>query len=134
MKVWYNKKSKSRYFEPGGRVLVLFLVIGIPLQAKYFVPYEVVKKIIDTNYLVSKEIQVCHINMLKAYMYHEKPKPELVTCNSKLGLENPTPVLVRIESESCVEIETEKEEDTESEVRFMKSPTTQKAEKLTDFE
>ena len=48
--------------------------------------------------------------MLKAY--HEKPKPELVIPNNKLGLENPT------HSESCVGLEAEKEEDTESEVRL----------------
>ena len=99
MKVWYNKKAKSRCFEPGDRVLVIFPVVGKPLQAKYSGPYKVVKKISDTNYLVKtpgrpKETQVCHINMLKAY--HEKPKPELVILNNKLGLANPT------HSESCV--------------------------------
>ena len=79
MKVWYDRKAKSRCFEPGDRVLVLCPVVGNPLQAKYSGPYKVVKKISDTNYLVKtpgrrKETQVCHINMLKAY--HEKPKPE----------------------------------------------------------
>ena len=79
MKVWYDRKAKSRCFEPGDRVLVLFPVVGNPLQAKYSGPYKVVKKISDTHYLVKtpdrrKETQVCHINMLKAY--HEKPKPE----------------------------------------------------------
>ena len=74
-----------------------------------------VKKISDTNYLVrtagrGKETQVCHINMLRAY--HEKPKPELIILNNKLGLENP------MQSESCVGLEAEKEEDTESEVRL----------------
>ena len=88
MKVWYDRKGKSRCFEPGDRVLVLFPVVGNPLQAKYSGPYKVVKKISDTNYLVKtpgrhKETQVCHINMLKAY--HEKPKPELVILNNKLG-------------------------------------------------
>ena len=48
--------------------------------------------------------------MLKAY--HEKPKPELVTLNNKLGLENP------MHSESCVGLAAEKEEDTESELRL----------------
>ena len=133
IKVWYNRKTKSRCFEPGDRVLVLFPVVGNPLQAKYSRHYKVVKKISDTNYLVRtpgrhketqvchinmpvrtpgrhKETQVCHINMLKAY--HEKPKPELVILNNKLGLENPT------HSESCVGLEAEKEEDTESEVRL----------------
>ena len=88
MKVWYDRKAKSRCFEPGDRVLVLFPVVGDPLQAKYSGPYKVVRKISDTNYLVKtpdrrKETQVCHINMLKAY--HEKPKPELVTLNNRLG-------------------------------------------------
>ena len=115
MKVWYDRKAKSRCFEPGDRVLVLFPVVGNPLQAKYSRPYKVVKKISDTNYLVKtpdrhKETQVCHINMLKAY--HEKPKPELVTLNNRLGLESPA------HSESCVGLEAEKEEDTESEVRL----------------
>ena len=115
MKVWYNRKAKSRCFEPGDRVLVLFPVVGNPLQAKYSGPYKVVKKISDTNYLVKtpgrrKETQVCHINMLKAY--HEKPKRELVTLNNRLGLESPT------HSKDCVGQVAEKEEDTESEVRL----------------
>ena len=115
MKVWYDRKAKSRWFEPGDRVLVLFPVVGNPLQAKYSGPYKVVKKISDTNYLVKtpdrrKETQVCHINMLKAY--HEKPKPELVTLNNRLGLESPT------HSKDCVGQVAEKEEDTESEVRL----------------
>ena len=115
MKVWYDRKAKSRCFEPGDRVLVLFPVVGNPLQAKYSGPYKVVKKISDTNYLVKtpdrrKKTQVCHINMLKAY--HEKPKPELVTLNNGLGLESPT------HSKDCVGQVAEKEEDTESEVRL----------------
>ena len=78
MKVWYDRKTKSMCFEPGDTILVLFPVVGNPLQAKYSGPYKVVKKISDTNYLVRspgrrKETQVCHINMLKAY--HEKPNP-----------------------------------------------------------
>ena len=115
MKVWYDRKAKSRCFKPGDRELVLFPVVGNPLQAKYSGPYKVVKKISDTNYLVKtpgrrKETQVCHINMLKAY--HEKPKPELVTLNNRLGLECPT------HSKDCVDQVAEKEEDTESEVRL----------------
>ena len=48
--------------------------------------------------------------MLKAY--HEKPKPELVTLNNKLGLESP------MHSKDCVGQVAEKEEDTESEARL----------------
>ena len=50
--------------------------------------------------------------MLKAY--HEKPKPELVILNNKLGLENPMHTF----SDSFAWLEAEKEEDTESEVRL----------------
>ena len=110
-----DRKAKSRCFEPGDRILVLFPVVSNPLQAKYSGHNKVVKKISDTNYFVRtpgrlKETQVCHISMLKAY--YEKPKPELVILNNKLGLENPT------HSESCVGLEVEKEEDTEDEVRL----------------
>ena len=42
MKVWYDRKAKSRCFESGDRVLVLFPVVGNPLQAKYSGPYKVV--------------------------------------------------------------------------------------------
>ena len=52
MKVWYDRKTKSRCFDPGDRVMVLFPVVGDPLQAKYSGPYKVVKKINHTNYLV----------------------------------------------------------------------------------
>ena len=52
MKVLYDRKTRSRCFEPGDRVLVLFPVVGNPLQAKYSGPYKVVKKISDINYLV----------------------------------------------------------------------------------
>ena len=44
-------------------------------------------------------------------LYHEKPKPELVTLNNKLLLENPK------HSESYV-LEAEKEEDNDSEARL----------------
>ena len=72
MKVWYDRKIKSRCFEPEDRVLFLFPVVGKPLQAKYSGPYKVVKKISDINYLVRPpgrhtETLVCHINMLKVY-------------------------------------------------------------------
>ena len=115
MKVWYDRKTKSRCFEPGDRVLVLFPVVANPLQAKYSGPYKVVKKISDTNFLVKtpgrrQETQVWHIKMLKAYP--EKPKPELVTLDNKLGLENPT------HSKDCVGLEAEKEEDNENEERL----------------
>ena len=64
MKVWYDRKTKSRCFEPGDRVLVLFPGVGNPLQAKYSGPYKVGNKISDTNYLIRtpgrRNMAVCH--------------------------------------------------------------------------
>ena len=115
MKVWYDRNAKSRCFEPGDRVLVLFPVVGNPVQAGCSVPYKVVRKVSGTNYLVRTlggcaQTQVCRINMLREY--HEKPEPELVMLNNKLGLEDPT------HSESCVGLETEGWEDAESGVKL----------------
>ena len=112
MKVWYDKKAKSRCFEPGDRVLVLFPVIGNPCRLITLYLVKWLRKLVTqiTTPCRRTETQVCHINMLKAY--YEKPKPELVILNNKLGLENPT------YSESCVGLKAEKEENTESEVRL----------------
>jgi len=38
MKAWYDRHTKSRVFEPGDKVLVLFPVVGSPLQARYSGP------------------------------------------------------------------------------------------------
>ena len=56
MKVWYDRKTKSRCFETGDRVLVLFPVLGNPLQAKYSGPYKVVKK---TRKRFSEKTNIC---------------------------------------------------------------------------
>ena len=46
-------------------------VPGRPLQARYYGPYTVEKKLSDVNYIVNtpgrrKQKQLCHINMLKS--------------------------------------------------------------------
>ena len=47
---------------------------GKPLQARYYGPYTVDKKLSDVNYIVNtpgrlkKKKQLCHINMLKKYI------------------------------------------------------------------
>ena len=58
---------------PGDRVLALLPIPGKPLQARYYVPYTVDKKISDVNCIVNtpgrrKQKQLCHINMLKQYI------------------------------------------------------------------
>ena len=52
MKVWYDRNAKSRVFEPGEKVLVIFPIPGDPLRARYSGPYEIETKLSDVNYVV----------------------------------------------------------------------------------
>ena len=51
MKNRYDQNSVSRTFKPGDKVLALLPVPGRPLQARYFGPYIVDKKMSDLNYV-----------------------------------------------------------------------------------
>ena len=80
--------NASRTFKPGDKVLVLLPVPERPLQARYFGPYIVEKKMSDFNYVLQKpdrrtQNQLCHINMLKPYYTRKgenvKPVQTIVT-------------------------------------------------------
>ena len=84
----YDQNSVSRTFKPGDKVLALLPVPGRPLQARYFGPYIVDKKMSDLNYVLQtpdrrKQKQLCHINMLKPYYSRNgenvKPVQTIVT-------------------------------------------------------
>ena len=73
MKLRYDENAQDRNFEPGDKVLALLPIPGKPLQARYYGPYTVDKKLSDVNYIVNtpgrrKQKQLCHINMLKKYI------------------------------------------------------------------
>ena len=73
MKSHYDENALDNNFEPGDKVLALLPISGRPLQARYYVPYTVHKKLSDVNYIVNtpgrhKQKQLCHINMLKKYI------------------------------------------------------------------
>ena len=73
MKLRYDESAQDRHFEPGDKVLALLPIPGKPLQARYYGPYTVDKKLSDVNYIVNtpgrrKQKQLCHINMLKKYI------------------------------------------------------------------
>ena len=73
MKLRYDENAQDRNFEPGDNVLALLPIPGKPLQARYYGPYTVDKKLSDLNYIVNtpgrrKQKQLCHINMLKKYI------------------------------------------------------------------
>ena len=72
MKECYDKKTVKRDFKPGDKVLALLPIPGKPLQARYFGPYVIDKKLSELNYVVTtpdrrKNNQLCHVNMLKLY-------------------------------------------------------------------
>jgi len=71
-KVWYDKKARSRSFEPGQEILALLPLPGNPLQAKYCGPYRILEKLGPVDYLIvtpnrRKQKRVCHVNLLKLY-------------------------------------------------------------------
>ena len=73
MKLRYDENAQDRNFEPGDKVLALLPIPGKPLQARYYVPYTVDKKLSDISYTVNshgrrKKKQLCNINMLKKYI------------------------------------------------------------------
>ena len=73
MKLRYDENAQDRNFEPGDKVLALLPIPGKPLQARYYGPYTVDKKLSDVTYIVNtpgrrKQKQLCHINMLKKYI------------------------------------------------------------------
>ena len=70
MKRWYDKNAKERKVMPEDRVLALLPIPGKPVQARYYGPYTVDKKISDVNYIINtpvrrKQKQICHVSMLK---------------------------------------------------------------------
>ena len=73
MKCWFDEKARERKFMPEDRVLALLPIPGKPLQARYYDPNTVDKKINDVNYIVNtpgrrKQKQLCHDNMFKQYI------------------------------------------------------------------
>ena len=69
MKARYDNHVIDRKFKPGDKVLALLPLPGRPLQARYFGPYTIDKKMSDLNYIINtpgrrKNKQMCHVNML----------------------------------------------------------------------
>ncbi|XP_066981054.1 uncharacterized protein [Macrobrachium rosenbergii] len=82
MKEVFDVKTKCRTFKEGDKVLILLSLVENQLQAKFVGPYEIEKKINDSNYVVNtpdrkKKQWVCHINMLKLYC-ERKVEPSML--------------------------------------------------------
>ena len=57
-KCWYDRNVKLVSYEEGEHVLLLLPLIGKPLQAKYFDPYVVAKRLSEVDYLVKTPTDV----------------------------------------------------------------------------
>ncbi len=76
MKCHFDRKAVLRDFKEGSQVLVLLPVVGSALSARFSGPYEVLKKLSNTDYVIRtpdrrKKSRVCHVNMLKAFHTRE---------------------------------------------------------------
>lgn len=79
-KAWYDKRARHREFKTGDKVLILLPLPGQPLRAKFSGPYEVIKKISPTNYIVStpdrrRSQRLCHVNMMKEFHLRDSADP-----------------------------------------------------------
>ncbi len=76
-KLLHDSKSQDRQFTQGDKVLLYLPIEKSALHARYFGPYEVVRKLSDVGYVIStpdrcRKTRFCHVNLLKAY--HERPE------------------------------------------------------------
>ena len=53
MKLHFDENAQNRNFDPGDKVTALLPIPGRPLQARYYGPYNVEKKVSDVNYIVN---------------------------------------------------------------------------------
>ena len=53
MKARYDQKTVDRNFKEGDQVLALLSIPGRPLQARYFRPYTIARKMRDVNFVVN---------------------------------------------------------------------------------
>ena len=73
MRIRYDENAKDRDFEPGDKVLALLPVPGGPLQARYYGPYTVDKKLSDVNCVVNtpgrrRQGRLCRVSVLGRYI------------------------------------------------------------------
>ena len=84
-KKWYDKKARERKYELGQKVLLLLPDDAGKMKAKWSGPYNIVQKVDDLNYEVSKgnKIKKYHVNLLAPY--HDR----VVTCKYVSTYESP---------------------------------------------
>lgn len=74
MKKHFDPKSVTCVIKPGDEVLVLLPVPGSVLSGHFAGPYMVSKKLSETGFVVHTpynklKFRICHVNMLKLYLF-----------------------------------------------------------------
>ena len=135
MKGQYDKRSETRSFEPGDKVLVLLPVQGESLKAKFSGPYKILEKQNDVNYIICtpdrrKSKRLCHVNMLKPYQERKSEEVNAVAIvtlsqeaeggdlNEEGSMSHNSPVGVKVSNSKVLEnVETILEHLSESQQR-----------------
>ncbi|XP_040195045.1 uncharacterized protein LOC120928035 [Rana temporaria] len=103
-KVWYDRAARNRTFYIGQKVLVLKPLKQNKLQASWQGPYQVVKQLCDTTYVVAscadtKIKRTFHINMMKAF--NERAEAVAAICAPATGDSEYLPMLELPEISNC---------------------------------
>jgi len=83
-KTWFDKKARTRSFEPGQEVLAFLPLPGNLLQAKFCGPYRILQKLGPVDYLIDtpnrrKLKRVYHVNLLQQLSYRQQIARQLRT-------------------------------------------------------
>jgi|SRR6218665_1389769 len=88
-KVLYDGNTKPVSYKEGQLVLVILPLIGKPLQAKFFGPYVIEKRIGEVNYVVRtpdrRKSRVVHVNLLKKYIARVTDTPSPIAIVTVVG-------------------------------------------------
>ncbi|GFV39284.1 retrovirus-related Pol polyprotein from transposon 297 [Trichonephila clavipes] len=75
-KLWYDRRTVKRQFQPGELVLVIALYRPNKLSVQWVGPGEIMQQLSETNYVVKfpekDKTHVYHVNMLKPYHQREE--------------------------------------------------------------
>lgn len=83
MKRQFDRKAVDRSFKAGDKVLILSPTSGSALSVRFFGPYDVERKLSETNYVIHTPDQrrkscICHVNRLKRYHPRGTATEELI--------------------------------------------------------
>ena len=70
-KKYFDRKTKSRKYQPGEKALILLPTDSNKLLMQWRGPYEIEDVVRNNDYKVNKKVKIYHVNMLKKYIQRE---------------------------------------------------------------